>query len=953
MKDIDLIDLVRPEGGWFGFLAVKNKTETRQLILATRKELDSKIQQYVADRWCVFFGLGKYKTGDSRTQSNVESLKSYWVDIDCGPGKSIADGQTGRPSGYETQALGIKALQSFCKTIGLPKPLLINSGNGVHAYWCLTQDVPTEEWTPVAKWFRQLCIDNDFYVDTKVFEAARVLRPLGTFNFKGDSDGVLEKEVKLLSASEPLEFSQFKESLGYVASSAPIPKPKRELTALGKAIRDNYTTKFSTIMVKSAEGRGCAQLLDCYQNREGLPEPRWFDALSVAKFCSDRDKAIHKLSEGHPAYDYHLVERKAEGIKGPHSCAEFEINNPGLCAGCPHQGKIKSPISIGNEVIHSEAEEVTVQSLDEELEVLKIPKYPQDYFRPPSGGIYFQPKPTGDQTPEPFLVYEHDLFVEKRLCDPTQGDVTIVKLRLPLDGIREFVLTNVQLSDKAELRKCLASHGAIVSEKKFVFLQNFLVLSVKGLQYLKRIENMRLQFGWADNDSKFIIGDREITSEGTYHSPPSGVTSEIAAHLKPTGSFEKWKEVFDLYGRPGLEPHAFAALTAFGAPLLKFLGQNGAIINVIHPDSGTGKTTILHMANSVYGDPQRLCSMWNDTLNAKIMRLGIMNNLPFTVDEMTNTTPADFSTLAYSMSQGRGKDRVKASANELRVNLTSWATISLASSNASFYEKMTSLKTSPEGELMRLLEYKIQQVDAIPTDIAKDMFDHQLKENYGHAGDIYIKYLVANLEKVITLARQIQAKLDKEMMLVQRERFWSVVIAANLAGGIIASKLGLHNWDMGRIYKWTPHMLKDLRDEVTAPAGNASAIIGDYINRHIAMNTLVVQDAVDRRTAKVKAPVLVPRGSLLIRYEPDTRLMFLAAKQFKDDCVDSQVNYRDTLAQLAASGVFKETTNKRLSKGMDVPSTNTHCIVLDCSNPEFIDMDAFVSAAADDDSRRH
>jgi len=74
------------------------------------------------------------------------------------------------------------------------------------------------------------------------------------------------------------------------------------------------------------------------------------------------------------------------------------------------------------------------------------------------------------------------------------------------------------------------------------------------------------------------------------------------------------------------------------------------------------------------------------------------------------------------------------------MNLTSWQSMSLCSSNASFYEKLASLKNSPDGEVMRLVEYKIEYSGAIDVSVAKQMFDHQLKENYGHAGDVYVKW---------------------------------------------------------------------------------------------------------------------------------------------------------------------------------------------------------------------
>ena len=57
----------------------------------------------------------------------------------------------------------------------------------------------------------------------------------------------------------------------------------------------------------------------------------------------------------------------------------------------------------------------------------------------------------------------------------------------------------------------------------------------------------------------------------------------------------------------------------------------------------------------------------------------------------------------------------------------------------------------------------------------------------------------------------IQAKIDKELHLTQRERFWSAVVAANITGGLIAKNCGLLDWDMKAIYKWATDMILSLR----------------------------------------------------------------------------------------------------------------------------------------------
>ena len=136
-------------------------------------------------------------------------------------------------------------------------------------------------------------------------------------------------------------------------------------------------------------------------------------------------------------------------------------------------------------------------------------------------------------------------------------------------------------------------------------------------------------------------------------------------------------------------------------------------------------------------------------------------------------------------------------------------------------------------------------------------------------------------------------------------------------------------------------MILGLREEVKPPVNDVMAVVGDYINRHM-QNIVVVNDDVDRRSNMQSLPQLEPKGELLMRYEPDTKKMFLAAKPFRNDCVKFQVNYKSTLQELEKKGIFIGTTNKRLSKGMKIVAPGVHCLVFDCSNAEFLNLDGLV-----------
>ena len=166
---------------------------------------------------------------------------------------------------------------------------------------------------------------------------------------------------------------------------------------------------------------------------------------------------------------------------------------------------------------------------------------------------------------------------------------------------------------------------------------------------------------------------------------------------------------------------------------------------------------------------------------------------------------------------------------------------------------------------------------------------------------------------------------------------------------MIAKALGLIDWDMKRIYAWATSMVLALRTEVTPPVSESSSIIGDFVNRHM-QNIVVVNEEADGRTGmKLQAaPILEPRGPLLIRYEPDTKRMYINAKAFKRDCVDMQINYKDTLKQLEAKGIYLGAGTKRMAKGMSVAAPGVHVIILDCTNPDFISLTALIPSQPSD-----
>jgi hypothetical protein len=194
----------------------------------------------------------------------------------------------------------------------------------------------------------------------------------------------------------------------------------------------------------------------------------------------------------------------------------------------------------------------------------------------------------------------------------------------------------------------------------------------------------------------------------------------------------------------------------------------------------------------------------------------------------------------------------------------------------------------------------------------------------------------------------VQAKIDAEVQFASRERFWSAIAACNITGGLIAKKLGLHDYDMRAVYQWLKDQLNEMRQEIAPPTTESMHILGDFINAHMH-NIVVVNGVADSRTKLDAAPILEPKGELLIRYEPDTKRMFVTVSSIRKHCAERQISYKEWLKKVDEKGILIGLTNKRMSKGMRVVAPAVRAVELDTSKDEFLQMDELVRPVSDDD----
>ena len=924
----DLLEHVLGTDGWYciaGLAPDGNDGKPRRFFTQSLDDVEPLAMRLINDGYNAFFSLAKFKEGTGpdakRTYANALNNKAFWLDIDCGMGKP-----------YETQQDGLVALAGFCESTKLGTPTIVDSGRGLHVYWPLTEAIVPTEWKPIAEALSRLCDKHGLQADAVcTTDAVRILRIPETFNFKTDPP----LPVTIVNWSEAVTLEEFKSCLGDIKSTLSLQSfvPTARPNELTMSLLANRQAVFMKLVERTVNGDGCEQIEHILVNQADIEEPLWRAGLSIAKHCVDGAQAIHIISEQHPDYSINNTERKAHTIAGPYTCSKFESLNAKGCEGCKFRGRIKSPIVLGNETLVADNSTIVEQESDGSLRKYEIPNLPYPYFAGKFKGIY-KTIPEAD----PALVYENYLFVVKRLHDKDgDGECIHMRLHLPVDGVREFTILAADIGSKEELRKILAHHGVVCGSDQMKLIMAYIIDVVKDLQIQREAETMRNQFGWADEDTKMIIGTKEISATEIKYSPPSSATKALAAWMEPKGTLENWKKCANAYNMVGFEGQAFGFLTAFGAPLMKFLGMRGALINLINKESGTGKSTVLKLCNSVIGHPEELMSQWKDTYNHKIHRLGLLNNLAYTCDEVTKMTGDEFSDFAYSITQGHNKGRMQSQTNAERPNKTTWATIGLCSANASFYDKLRALKATPDGEMMRLIEYTVNRTSNLTKQEADDLFQ-LMYENYGHAGPIYLEYIVKNKELVLDTLKAVQKKLDALVGLESRERYYSATAAANITGGLIAKECGLIDYDMMRVFNWTVNMLRELKNTIIAPSEDYSATIGEFINENW-FKVLVINDLADNRTGLDQIPLIEPKQELVIRIEPDTKKTYISAKHLRAYCTKQQVPMQDMLIKLREAAAYEGNMKKRMSKGTKIPSPPVEAFVF---NDKIVDPEHFV-----------
>lgn len=911
-----------------------------------------------------YFGLGTYNTDANRKADNVKQLRAFFLDIDCGPNKD-----------YPDQKTGIEALKKFIKGVGLPTPTLVNSGRGIHVYWPLKEPATYDEWFPVAERLKAVCVANGFSPDPAVTsDAARVLRVPETHNHK-DPDpkptyvlGEPRKPVCIVAFNELLE----KASGG---SLPVIRNPIEGHSALMDRLAGNFTAKFKTILKRTIEGTGCEQIRIIARDQNDIDEPLWRAGLSICNACTDGEEGAKRISSRHSHYDEGETLTKMRRIQGPYLCETFDLYNPGVCPDCPHWKKIKTPLLLGKTIAEATSNVVPIRPLfdqeddDEEAPVeepkvyapegelltfentvVTIPTYPKPFFRGKNGGVYMR-ELDEDGNRIDTMVYKHDLYVTDRIFDEQAGESIVFRLHLPHDGMREFTVPMTALSSYADAQRELSFHGVVITPQNRNVLMGYVMNWVNELQETTYSRNARRQFGWTEGHKSFVLGGDELTADEILKNPPSTTTLQYFPMFKPKGTLEGWKKAMEFYNEPGMELHQFVICSGFGSILMEMLPNvQAAGMHLYSADSGFGKTTALLSAASIWGNYKELVIQAEDTINFAMHRGQVYHNLPLYVDEITNKAPEALSDFVLQLTHGKSRGRMKGSVDEERARGVPWSLLSVSTGNVSLVERVSLGKRVVKAEAMRIMEINVDKIQFTSKETTDD-FNQLLANNYGHAGPIFVRNVLADLNNVESLLLAVQRKIDRMCGLDQTHRFWSAFIACTITAAMLAKRWGLITFNTDRMLNFTKRLAALNRQAAIEDTSHSDVeeLIADYLLDHYGQ-ILQITSTKDLRgidddgaSDALAIPTRDPYQKLVARYETDTHELRLVIKPFREWCLKQSINYTE-LSRTLRDKHNVRSVKSRLTKGTRLKMPTVNCLIF---KSDFI---AGKLGIADDDS---
>lgn len=862
-------------------------------------------------------------TEKRRKQEFVAKTKVLAIDVDCGIGKN------GKPKPFKDASEGAKALITFVKAAGLPMPMIVSSGNGLHVYWILDEAIDQDQWRPLANALKAACVTHGFTPDIGVTgDSARILRPLGCTNPRGGKTATLIRDAQDVTYAQLWAILEpFTHGSSYEPPERKAPTSKL-LDAL--AVKHEYQPAIASRVVEK-----CQQIKWAVEHQDEVSEPMWYNLIGVAAFCQDPEQVAIEWSKNHPSFNQSETLSKMHqwknGATGPTTCPKFDMERPGGCKGCKFLDKIGSPARLGTQFAEVKSMAALVDPIAAEIPV------PRPFKRTTDGMKCVIEDTDVD-------VCKFDIYPIGYGRDEGLGyEVVRYMWNRPHVGWTELALRQAHLADGSrDFTAAVADQGIVLFNKSQTqYFQMLLRSYMEELKQRRGLTNLYSSMGWKQNFDEFVIGNMLLrrNSDGTVQTDHINLASAIGKVTEELygqkGSLQEWVNFTRVLETADLKLHKFLIGFSFATPLLRFSGLKGLILS-LYGRTGGGKTLGQYMMQSVWGNPDQLHFGGKFTQNGLFSRLALHGNLPMTVDELTMLDREEAGDLIYWTSQGRDKARLNRNAEERATK--EWATTMTVSTNESLHSMLYAGGHATDAKLARLLEFNIAPH---PLFVKNSQVGRQihafLMGNYGQAGVAFMKRLMplgadaikAMLEHAINeFPKKYGAHFTGD------ERFWEAGIVLADLGNKLAKEYGLIQYDYEDATEWALGELKSMKVSAATNRMDAFDALGEFINEHMDATLTVMHTPGQKPMRDNNRPYI---ADILVRYDLfrktfdgrfESGTVLLERTKLRKWLSQRGYDYKQFVGEFEAEGILATPKSQKAYFGKDVGIKIPQCYVI-------------------------
>jgi len=356
------------------------------------------------------------------------------------------------------------------------------------------------------------------------------------------------------------------------------------------------------------------------------------------------------------------------------------------------------------------------------------------------------------------LALDAPLVVVRHLTDVYTATLrTDVRFRDMRGAWRTVIVPRERLGDSRALVAALRPYGCLVTTQNAAAAMRYLDAFERDNGALIEQARCAASTGW--HEGQFVL-PATVAREGAERIQLDGSPEQLRmfSALTPAYGADVTRHADALRVPMDAAPEcALAVYAALAAPLLHVLRQGNFAVHLCG-DSSRGKTSMLRVAASVFGDPRSTgwVASWNTTLSGLEHRASLLNDLPQIYDEVGVVGIEAAESFVYTLCNGEGRQR---STKELSLRETlRWRTVVLSTGERELADEAT----ANTGAQARVINLPVSGFGALGA-AAIDACVTACAVDHGALGRVWLEWLVSCEDDDVRELRELHAEYAAEL----------------------------------------------------------------------------------------------------------------------------------------------------------------------------------------------